>query len=60
VHSYRVPDTDPSLIWCETDYDGRFVSGVRKGRVFAVQFHPEKSQAKGLQLYRNFVTLAVR
>ncbi len=60
VHSYRVPDTDPSLVWCETDYDGRFVSGVRKGRVFAVQFHPEKSQAKGLQLYRNFVTLNVR
>jgi glutamine amidotransferase len=60
VHSYRVKDTEPSLVWCETDYDGRFVSGVRKGRVHAVQFHPEKSQAKGLQLYRNFVTLAVR
>jgi len=60
VHSYRVAATDPSLVWCETDYDGPFVSGVRKGRVFAAQFHPEKSQAKGLQLYRNFLSLSVR
>ena len=60
VHSYRVVRTDPSLVWCETDYAGPFVSGVRQGRVFATQFHPEKSQAKGLQLYRNFLTLAVR
>ena len=60
VHSYRVVETDPSLVWCETDYAGRFVSGVRRGRVFATQFHPEKSQVKGLQLYRNFLTLSVR
>lgn len=60
VHSYRVVQTDPSLVWCETDYAGRFVSGVRRGRVLATQFHPEKSQVKGLQLYRNFLTLADR
>jgi glutamine amidotransferase len=60
VHSYRVVETDPSLVWCETDYAGRFVSGVRRGRVFATQFHPEKSQVKGLQLYRNFLTLSAR
>jgi len=60
VHSYRVAATDPSLVWCETDYAGRFVSGVRRGRVLATQFHPEKSQVKGLQLYRNFLTLADR
>ena len=57
VHSYRLVTTDPALVWCETDYAGRFVSGVRRGRVFATQFHPEKSQVKGLQLYRNFLTL---
>lgn len=60
VHSYRVVATDPALIWCETDYAGRFVSGVRRGRVLATQFHPEKSQVKGLQLYRNFLTLTDR
>ena len=57
VHSYRLVETDPSLVWCETDYAGTFVSGVRRGRVLATQFHPEKSQAKGLQLYRNFLTV---
>ncbi len=60
VHSYRVVSTDPTLVWCETDYAGRFVSGVRRGRVYATQFHPEKSQVKGLQLYRNFLTLTDR
>jgi glutamine amidotransferase len=60
VHRYRVVATDPSLVWCETDYAGRFVSGVRRGRVLATQFHPEKSQVKGLQLYRNFLTLTDR
>jgi imidazole glycerol-phosphate synthase subunit HisH len=60
VHSFRLVETEPSLVWCTTDYAGTFVSGVRRGRVLAVQFHPEKSQAKGLQLYRNFLTLASR
>ena len=60
VHSYRLVETDPALVWCTTDYAGRFVSGVRKGRVLATQFHPEKSQVKGLQLYRNFLTLVDR
>ena len=57
VHSYRLVATDPALIWCQTDYAGTFVSGVRRGRVLATQFHPEKSQVKGLQLYRNFLTV---
>jgi glutamine amidotransferase len=60
VHSYRVVATDPALVWCETDYAGRFISGIRRGRVLATQFHPEKSQVKGLQLYRNFLTLIDR
>lgn len=60
VHSYRLVETDPALVWCTTDYAGDFVSGVRRGRVLATQFHPEKSQAKGLQLYRNFLTLVHR
>lgn len=55
VHSYRVETDDADLIWGETEYGERFVSAVRRGKCFATQFHPEKSQSKGLQIYRNFV-----
>lgn len=55
VHSYYVETPEKSLIWCETDYGVRFVSGIRRGNVFATQFHPEKSQTKGLHLYKNFL-----
>lgn len=54
-HTYHVVPEDPSLIWGETDYGGRFVSAIRRGNCFATQFHPEKSQAKGLQMYANFL-----
>ena len=55
VHSYYVAPEDPSIALCTTDYGVEFVSGVQKGNCFATQFHPEKSQANGLTLYRNFV-----
>lgn len=55
VHSYYVVPDDPELIWCETDYGTPFVSGIARGNCFATQFHPEKSQAKGLQIYRNYL-----
>jgi glutamine amidotransferase len=55
VHSYHIVPQDPSLALFHTDYGGQFVSGIRSGNCYATQFHPEKSQAKGLQLYRNFL-----
>lgn len=55
VHSYHIEPEDVSLAWFETDYGCDFVSGIRRGNCYATQFHPEKSQAKGLQLYRNFL-----
>jgi len=55
VHSYFIDPKDPELALFHTDYGGRFVSGIRSGNCYATQFHPEKSQAKGLQLYRNFL-----
>jgi glutamine amidotransferase len=55
VHSYYIDPEDENLTLFETDYGGRFVSGIRSGNCYATQFHPEKSQAKGLQLYRNFL-----
>ncbi|MFW5874243.1 MAG: imidazole glycerol phosphate synthase subunit HisH [Verrucomicrobiota bacterium] len=55
VHSYHIVPEDPGLRLFETDYGGPFVSGIRSGNCYATQFHPEKSQAKGLQVYANFL-----
>lgn len=58
VHSYHCVPADPALVLAESDYGGPFTAAIARGRCFATQFHPEKSQTKGLQLYRNFVTVA--
>jgi glutamine amidotransferase len=50
VHSYVARPADASIIAAVTDYGGEFCSAVRHGRLFATQFHPEKSQAAGLRL----------
>jgi len=55
VHSYHIVPKDKAIALFETDYGGRFVSGIRSGNCYATQFHPEKSQAKGLQVYANFL-----
>lgn len=56
VHSYYAVPIDASLAWGRTEYGGQsFVSAIRRGRCYATQFHPEKSQAAGLHLYRNFL-----
>jgi len=57
VHSYYVRPRDPALVAATTDYGLPFVSAIGQGRVFATQFHPEKSQKVGLQLLRNFAEL---
>jgi glutamine amidotransferase len=58
VHSFYCVPADPALVLAECDYGGAFCAAIARGRVFATQFHPEKSQAKGLQIYRNFAALA--
>jgi len=58
VHSYYVVPAEPALVLADCDYGGRFVCGIARGRCFAIQFHPEKSQDRGLQVYRNFAQLA--
>ena len=57
VHSYYVEPENKDLTLFETDYGQRFVSGIHSGRCYATQFHPEKSQVKGLQVYGNFLKL---
>jgi glutamine amidotransferase len=58
VHSYHCVPADPTLVLAECDYGGNFCAAIGRGRVFATQFHPEKSQAKGLRIYSNFVASA--
>jgi imidazole glycerol-phosphate synthase subunit HisH len=58
VHSFFCEPADPALILAECDYGGYFPAIVARGRAFATQFHPEKSQANGLRIYRNFAALA--
>lgn len=54
VHSYFPECTDLSDIVGETNYGINFTAAAARKNVFAVQFHPEKSQHAGLQLLRNF------
>jgi glutamine amidotransferase len=55
VHSYYVDPADPALVAAWTEYPFRFASAVARANIFAVQFHPEKSQQAGLALLYNFV-----
>jgi glutamine amidotransferase len=57
VHSYYVEPKDKTIILATTDYGKSFVSAIHKDNVYGFQFHPEKSQALGLQLLANFVGL---
>ncbi len=60
VHSYYCVPADPALTLAECDYGVKFTAAIARGRCFATQFHPEKSQAKGIALYRNFVSFAAQ
>ena len=55
VHSYHPHPNDPGVVAATTDYGGPFAAAVEQGRTMGVQFHPEKSQAAGLTMLRNFV-----
>jgi len=58
VHSYHCVPDNQALVLAECDYGGVFTAAIARGRCFATQFHPEKSQGKGLQIYRNFTDVA--
>ncbi|MGE8396478.1 MAG: imidazole glycerol phosphate synthase subunit HisH [Comamonas sp.] len=55
VHSFYAAPTDAAHCAAETDYGGQFASAVARDKIFATQFHPEKSADHGLALYRNFL-----
>jgi glutamine amidotransferase len=57
VHSYYAEPEDDRDVLATTDYDIEFLSIARRGNVWATQFHPEKSQAVGLRMLRNFAAM---
>jgi imidazole glycerol-phosphate synthase subunit HisH len=54
VHSYYAVPSIPGDVTCRSTYGVPFAAAVSRGNRLAVQFHPEKSQAAGLQLLGNF------
>jgi glutamine amidotransferase len=54
VHSFYVLPDDASMIATTTDYGHSFASSIATDRLFACQFHPEKSQELGLRILANF------
>jgi glutamine amidotransferase len=55
VHSFYADSADPKWVAGVTEYGVPFTSAAAHANIFAVQFHPEKSQHAGLQLLGNFV-----
>ncbi len=57
VHSYYCEPAERAVVCGETDYGTAYASVVAQGTLCGVQFHPEKSQAAGLRLLKNFAEL---
>lgn len=55
VHSYYAQPDDAAMIAATSNYPDAFACALANKNIFAVQFHPEKSQAVGLQLLKNFL-----
>jgi len=53
VNSYAARNVESEI--ASAEYNGPFTAAVQQGRVFGVQFHPEKSSRGGLRVLRNFV-----
>lgn len=57
LHSYFFSANNPEDVMGFSNYGNRFVSAVKKGNVYGVQFHPEKSHGWGIQLLKNFAKI---
>ncbi|HEX9080045.1 MAG TPA: imidazole glycerol phosphate synthase subunit HisH [Desulfuromonadaceae bacterium] len=57
VHSYYVQPDDEQVVATVTGYGMDFCSAIWKDNIVATQFHPEKSQAVGLRILRNFAEM---
>lgn len=57
VHSYYLQAGEESIVTAVTEYGKTFHASVEKDKVFACQFHPEKSSDVGMQILRNFIAV---
>lgn len=57
-HSYYCQPSNSSDVAATTDYGIQYACAVQRGHIFGVQFHPEKSQAVGLRILKNFLEAA--
>ena len=57
VHSYEFIPSDKNVISATTDYSSNIVCSVEKENIFGTQFHPEKSDKKGLKIIDNFINI---
>ena len=55
VHSYHLAPDDKNVIAATCDYGEEFVAAIQQENIFGLQFHPEKSQASGIQIIKNFI-----
>lgn len=55
VHSFAAVQCNPVEVLATVDYGGEIVALIGRGNIVGTQFHPEKSQAVGLQMLRNFL-----
>lgn len=58
VHSYYVAPNDQACVAVQANYHKPFTAMIWRDNLFATQFHPEKSQAVGLRMLKNFATLS--
>ncbi len=58
VHSYYVTPDDDRVVATSTNYGIEFCSSISRDNIVATQFHPEKSQAVGLRILKNFAELS--
>ncbi len=57
VHSYYVKPNDPAVVAATCSYGLSFCAAIRRDNLVATQFHPEKSQAVGLTMLKNFAEM---
>lgn len=55
LHSYHFDATDDADVLATTDHGGRLVAAVGRDNIMGVQFHPEKSQAYGINFLKRFL-----